>query len=77
MREALAAGLGVSILPRYALGAAPAAAKLVCLDVEGFPLESHWHFVYPVGRRLSPAARGFMDFARAEARGVFRDCLRG
>ena len=76
VREAVAAGLGVSILPRYALGAAPAAAKLVCLDVEGFPLESHWHFVYPVGRRLSPAARGFMDFARAEARGVFRDCLR-
>jgi len=30
-----------------------------------------------VGKRLSPAARGFMDFARAEAKSLFRDCLRG
>jgi DNA-binding transcriptional LysR family regulator len=77
VREAVAAGLGISILPRYAPGLDPALARLVCLDVEGFPLESHWHFVYPVGRRLSPAARGFLDFARAEAKSVFRDCLRG
>lgn len=35
------------------------------------------HFVYRVGRRLSPTARAFMDFARAEAKGLFRDCLRG
>ena len=77
VREAVAAGLGVSILPRYAPGQAPTQPKLVCLDFEGFPLESHWHFAYPVGRRLSPVARGFMDFARAEARSLFRDCLRG
>jgi DNA-binding transcriptional LysR family regulator len=76
LREAIHAGLGVSILPRYAPGADDALPRLVCLDVEGFPLESHWQFVYPVGRRLSPAARAFMDFARCEARGLFRDCLR-
>jgi DNA-binding transcriptional LysR family regulator len=77
IREAVLAGLGVSILPRYAIGLDPMLAKLVCLDVEGFPLESHWHFVYPVGRRLSAAARAFLDFARAEAKSLFRDCLRG
>jgi len=77
IREAILAGLGVSILPRYALGLDPVLTKLVCLDVEGFPLESHWHFVYPVGKRLSVAARAFMDFARAEAKRLFRDCLRG
>lgn len=77
IREAIVAGLGVSILPRYSLGLDPVLTKLVCLDVEGFPLESHWHFVYPVGKRLSVTARAFMDFARAEAKGLFRDCLRG
>lgn len=77
IREAIVAGLGVSILPRYALGVDPVLTRLVCLDVEGFPLESHWHFVYPVGRRVSAPARAFMDFARAEAKSVFRDCLRG
>jgi DNA-binding transcriptional LysR family regulator len=77
IREAVFAGLGISILPRYTLGAERLLTRLVCLDVEGFPLESHWHFVYPVGRRLSPAARAFLDFARAEAKSLFRDCLRG
>ena len=76
VREAVCAGLGISILPRYAPGMDPALAKLVCLDVEGFPLESHWHFAYPVGKHLSGAARAFLDFARAEAKSLFRDCLR-
>ena len=76
IREAVLAGLGVAVLPRYTLGLDPVLTKLVCLDVEGFPLESHWHFVYPLGRRLAPAARVFMDFARVEAKSLFRDCLR-
>lgn len=76
IREAVLAGLGVGILPRYTIGLDPVLTKLVSLDVVGFPLESHWHFVYPVGRRLSPAARAFMDFGRAEAKSLFRAWLR-
>ena len=76
IREAVLAGLGVAIVARYALGLDPLLSKLVCLDVEGFPLESHWHLVYPLGRRLSATARAFMDFARAEAKSLFRECLR-
>lgn len=72
IREAVLAGLGVSILSRYTLGLEPVRTQLVCLDVEGFPLESHWHFVYPVGKRLSVAARAFMDFARVEAKSLLR-----
>jgi DNA-binding transcriptional LysR family regulator len=73
IREAILAGLGVSILSRYTLGLEPEQTKLVCLDVEGFPLESHWHFVYPVGKHLSVAAHAFMDFARVEARNLLLD----
>lgn len=76
VREAIVAGLGIAILPRYTPGLPPLLSRLVCLDVEGFPLESHWHIVYPLGKRASAAARGFMDFARAEAKGLFRDCMR-
>ena len=73
IREAILARLGVSILSRYTLGLEPQQTKLICLDVEGFPLESHWHFVYPVGKHLSVAARAFMDFTRVEAKSLFRD----
>lgn len=68
IREAILAGLGVSILSRYTLGLEPEPANLVCLDVEGFPVESHWHFVYPAGKQFGLAAQAFMDFTRAEAR---------
>ena len=73
IREAILAGLGVSILSRYSLGLEPDRSKLTCLDVEGFPRERHWHFIYPVGKQLSVAARAFMDFARTEAKNLIRD----
>lgn len=75
IREAILAGLGVSILSRYTLGLEPVRTRLVCLDVEGFPIESHWQFVYAVGKRLSMAARAFMDFTRVEARTLLHDAL--
>jgi len=73
IREAILAGLGVSILSRYTFGLEPEQTKLVCLDIEGFPFESHWLFVYPVGKHLSVAARAFMDFARVEAKNLVLD----
>jgi DNA-binding transcriptional LysR family regulator len=70
IREAILAGMGVSVLARHMLGLEPEPAGLVCLDVDGFPIASHWHFVYPVGKQLSPAAIAFMDFTRAEAKAL-------
>jgi len=68
IREAILAGLGVSVLSRFSLGLEPEQKLLTCLDVEEFPLERYWHFVYPVGKQLCVAARAFMDFARSRQR---------
>ena len=70
IKEAILAGLGVSILSRFTLGREHESSPLVCLDVEGFPLENHWHIAYPLGKQLSPTARAFMDFARLEAKAL-------
>jgi DNA-binding transcriptional LysR family regulator len=64
--EALAAGVGASILPRQVVGP-DLAARLTEIDVEGFPLESHWYLVHPVGKQLSFIAQAFLDLVRAEA----------
>jgi LysR family transcriptional regulator, low CO2-responsive transcriptional regulator len=72
IEEAILAGAGISILSRYTLGLEPAPGALVCLDVEGFPLPSLWQFAYPGGKRLSAAARAFMDFTRTEAKRLVR-----
>ncbi|MEW6689979.1 MAG: LysR substrate-binding domain-containing protein [Pseudomonadota bacterium] len=68
IKEAILAGLGISILSRSTFGREPDSKRLVCLDVEGFPLENHWYFAYPLGKQLSATARAFMDFARPAAR---------
>lgn len=64
IKQAILAGLGVSIMSRYTLGLEVEHDHLVTLDVDGFPLERHWYFVYPIGKQLSVVAQAFMDFTR-------------
>jgi DNA-binding transcriptional LysR family regulator len=66
IRESLRSGLGISILPSHVIGN-DVEPGVVVLDVEGFPLESYWHMVYPVGKQLSFVAQTFLDFVRKEA----------
>ena len=66
IREALSSGLGVSIMSRQLAGV-DLDANLTVLDVEGFPVESYWYLVYPVGKQLSFIAQTFLDFMRKEA----------
>ena len=73
IKEAILAGLGVTIMSRYTFGLDPESSRYLCLDVEGFPLENHWYLVYPAGKQLSSVARAFLDFARAEAKGLVLD----
>ena len=68
IKQAILAGLGVSILSRYTLGLDTEQRELAVLDVEGLPVQRQWQFVYPVGKQVSPVARAFMDFVRAEAK---------
>ena len=68
IKQAILAGLGVSILSQYTLGPGGEHQQLVTLDVEGFPLERHWYFVYPVGKNLPRAAQAFMDFTRRQSK---------
>lgn len=75
IKEAILAGLGVTIMSRYTFGMDPESSRYVCLDVEGFPLENHWYLVYPAGKQLTTVARAFLDFARAQAKGLMRESL--
>ncbi len=75
IREAIVAGLGVSILARYTLGTEPEHEGLACLAVDGFPLESWWHFAYPAGKHLSDAARALMDFTRVQAKAIAHEAF--
>ena len=68
IKEAILAGLGITIISRYTFGLDPESSRYRCLDVEGFPVENHWYFAYPQGKQLSTVARALLDFARVEAK---------
>ena len=75
IKQAIIAGLGVSIMSRYTLGLDVKHEQLAVLDVEGLPVERSWVFAYPVGKQLPALAQGFMDFTRKMARTLVLDHL--
>jgi DNA-binding transcriptional LysR family regulator len=69
IREAVAAGLGLSVLSSHALGpSGPHARGVATLQVQGFPLPSQWHLVWHKGKRLSPVGQAFSDHLLKPAR---------
>ncbi|MDF2444872.1 MAG: LysR family transcriptional regulator [Moraxellaceae bacterium] len=60
IKHAVAGGLGITILSRHAL---EGSEGLVELKVKGFPLAGQFSFAMREGRRLSPAAEAFLQFA--------------
>jgi DNA-binding transcriptional LysR family regulator len=73
VKQAILAGLGVSVLSRYTLGLDTEQRQLAILDVVGFPIERWWQFTYPVGKQISPVARAFLNFVRSEAKTLVED----
>jgi len=67
IKQAIIAGLGVSILSRHTLGQDTDQPQLTTLDVEGVPGEGHWYLVYPMGKQLSPVALAFSQMVKTEA----------
>lgn len=65
IKESVEGQLGVSIVSRHALG--PHWDGLAILNVQGFPIQSQWHLVWPKGKRLSPIAEVFRGHLIAQA----------
>jgi DNA-binding transcriptional LysR family regulator len=67
VREAVAGGLGLAVISLHALAAKPSTQGVAVLDVQGFPIDSQWHIVYPKGKRLSPIAEVFRQQLLAQS----------
>ena len=73
IKEAMLAGLGVALLHRYSLGFELGARRLCILDVQGLPLDGHWHVIRAPDHRLSALAQAFLDFAVSEAPRIYAE----
>jgi LysR family transcriptional regulator, low CO2-responsive transcriptional regulator len=70
IKQAIAGGLGISILSAHTLTLDSPNSQLTVLDVEKFPIERYWYAVYPNGKQLSIVARTFLEYLLSEGRQI-------
>jgi DNA-binding transcriptional LysR family regulator len=71
IKQAVIAGLGVSILSIHSLRTELQTGDITLLPVQGFPLYSHWRLVWLKGKRFSPAALAFLELIKENKQTVF------
>jgi len=70
IKQAIAGGLGISILSAHTLALEGPNTQLTILNVEKFPIERYWYAVYPTGKQLSIVARTFLEYLLTEGKQV-------
>ncbi len=73
IKQGVLAGLGISVLSRRNIQYELASGHISVLDVQGFPLIRRWYAVHLRGKRLSLAARVFLDFILTEGSETLAD----
>lgn len=62
IKQAVIAGLGVSVQSTSSLALERETGRIVALDVTGFPLHRMWHAVHLKGKHLSLTAATFLEY---------------
>jgi LysR family transcriptional regulator, low CO2-responsive transcriptional regulator len=70
IKQAIAGGLGISVLSQHCLALENQKGLISILNVEGFPIQRHWYAIYPAGKQLSVAAQTFLDFTIEEGKHI-------
>jgi DNA-binding transcriptional LysR family regulator len=70
IKQAIAGGLGVSVLSLHTLALEGTNSQLTILDVESLPIQRYWYVIYPAGKQLSIIAQTFFDYLLNEGKTI-------
>lgn len=70
IKQAIAGGLGISVLSEHCLISGGISGELTILDVEHFPIRRRWYVSYLSGKQLSIIAQTFLDYLLAESKNI-------
>ncbi|NJM46887.1 MAG: LysR family transcriptional regulator [Alkalinema sp. RU_4_3] len=73
IKQAVAGGLGVSVLSKHTLALDGPNSHVAILDVQNFPIQRHWYVMYPSGKQLSAIAMVFHDYLLNEGKQVAQE----
>jgi DNA-binding transcriptional LysR family regulator len=68
IKQAVAGGMGMSVLSRHTLISERSDSDLTILDVEHFPIPCRWYVAHLNGKNLSVIAQTFRDYLMVESR---------
>jgi DNA-binding transcriptional LysR family regulator len=66
VKQAINAGIGLSIVPLIGLRSALKNENIRIFPMKGLPIVSKWHLVYSKGKQLTPAQQALVDFIEEE-----------
>ncbi len=73
IKQAIAGGLGISVVSRHVLALEGATRKLKILDVQNFPIERYWYVIYPKNKQISVVAEEFLKYLIEEGKQVVEE----
>lgn len=62
IKQAVMAGLGISVLPKQSIRLETRYRHMDVLDVQGFPITRHWYVAKLTSKSKTPAAEAFLNF---------------
>jgi LysR family transcriptional regulator, low CO2-responsive transcriptional regulator len=73
IKQAVAGGLGISVLSRHCMSLEGEGGQIALLNVENFPIHRHWNIVHPKGKHLSIVARTFFKYLQSDGKRVLQE----
>ncbi len=77
IKQAIAGGLGISVLSVHTIISEGTTGEYAILDVENFPIERHWYAAHLAGKQLSVVADTFLKYLLAESHDMAQKLLPG
>ncbi len=73
VKQALIAGLGISIMPLIGLKNELERGELKIIPIKGLPLTTDWRLVWLKNKPLTPVAKAFLDFIQEKKDAIFEN----
>jgi DNA-binding transcriptional LysR family regulator len=70
IKQAIAGGLGISVLSQHTLISERLTGELTILDVQHFPIKRRWYVAYLSSKQLSVIAQAFLDYLLEESQKI-------
>ena len=73
VKQAVIAGLGLSIMPLIGLKNELENGNIIILPSKKLPIVTNWTLIWLKGKKMSPAATAYLDFIRKEKNSIINE----